>query len=220
MSVSVTGNSMNANSLKEKTDLHLARKIWHFSGVILIVVIYHNVSRAMSLQLITLIGSMIIFLDVFRQYSPMLNRILMGTFGPLMRNYEAKGLTGTSYMILGVFITIALFPTEVVKLALFFLATADPIASYIGIRYGQDRLWKNKSLQGSLAAFAVCVLVSFFYYLSKGLMMEKLLIVSILSGLAGAFSELVPVGKLDDNLVLPVLSATLLYGIFLLFGGF
>ena len=219
MSATVPSDSMTVNTLKEKSDIHLARKIWHFSGVILIVVIYHNVSRAMALQLMTFFGSLIIFMDVFRQYSPTANKILMKTFGPLMRKYEADGLTGTSYMMLGVFIAIAFFPTDVCKLALFFLATADPIASYFGIRFGRDRLFGNKSLQGTMAAFTVCLIVSFVYYVSKGLMLEKLLMVSVLSALAGAISEVIPVGKLDDNLVLPVLSASMLYGIFYLFGG-
>ena len=51
-------------------------------------------------------------------------------------------------------------------------------------------------------------------------MMDRLFMVSILAGLAGAISEAVPVGRLDDNLLLPVLSSTLLYGIYYIFGGF
>ena len=43
--------------------------------------------------------------------------------------------------------------------------------------------------------------------------------VALLAGLIGAFSELVPIGKLDDNFVFPVLSATLLTGLLKLFGG-
>ena len=40
------------------------------------------------------------------------------------------------------------------------------------------------------------------------LMRERLFIVCLLSGLSGAVSELMPVGKLDDNLVFPVVSAS------------
>ena len=51
-------------------------------------------------------------------------------------------------------------------------------------------------------------------------MINRLLIVGILSGFAGAISEAFPVGQLDDNLVLPVLSALQLWLIFYIFGGF
>lgn len=211
---------MNSHTLKDKSDLHLARKIWHFLGVILIVVVYHNVTRPVALQMITLFGSAVIIFDLVRQHNKGIGEFAIRFFGPVMRKSEINRLTGSSYLMLGVFIIVALFPTEVVKLSLFFLATADPIASYFGVRFGRDRLLGNKSLQGTVAAFTVCVLVSFFYYLSEGLMTDRLLMVSVLSGLAGAFSELVPIGPLDDNLILPVMSSGLLYGIFYLFGGF
>ena len=51
-------------------------------------------------------------------------------------------------------------------------------------------------------------------------MTERLFLVSMVSGLIGAFSELIPIGKLDDNFSFPILTAILLYGTFILFGGF
>ena len=113
-----------------------------------------------------------------------------------------------------------LFPHDIVTLSLLFLAIADPAASYFGIRYGKDRLWGQKSLQGSIAAFFACGLTSMVYYTVHHLMLDRLLIVGILSGLAGAIAEAAPLGQLDDNLVLPVLSALQLWLIFYVFGGF
>ena len=109
---------------------------------------------------------------------------------------------------------------HIVNLALLFLALADPIASYFGIRFGKDKLFGRKSLQGSIAAFFACTLTSMVYYVAHRLMLDRLLIVGILSGLAGAAAEALPVGPLDDNLVLPVLSSAQLWIIFYVFGGF
>ena len=76
-----------------------------------------------------------------------------------------------------------------------------------------------KSVQGSLAAFIACFVLSLLYFSVINLMRERMFIVCLLGGLIGAFSELLPVGKLDYNFVFPVVSATLLTGLFYLFGG-
>jgi dolichol kinase len=42
----------------------------------------------------------------------------------------------------------------------------------------------------------------------------------LLAGLVGAFAELIPIGKLDDNLTLPLMSAVGLSILFYFFGFF
>ncbi len=49
-----------------------------------------------------------------------------------------------------------IFPHDVTILTLLFLAFADPLASYFGIKYGKDKIFGHKSVQGSLAAFIIC----------------------------------------------------------------
>ena len=100
------------------------------------------------------------------------------------------------------------------------LAFGDPISSIVGVLYGKDKILGNKSLQGTMAGFAICTIVAGLFYYSKGLMLERIVLVSILSGLIGAISELIPVGKMDDNFSFPILAAAMLYILFLLFGGF
>ncbi len=148
-----------------------------------------------------------------------MNRVLMLLFRPFMRENERKRLAGLGYMMAGLLIIILIFPPVVVSLALLFLAVADPVASYFGIRFGKDKLIGEKSVQGSLAAFISCFLLSLIYFYAMNLMHERMFIVCLLSALIGAFAELVPVFKLDDNFVFPVVSSTLLTGLFYLFGG-
>lgn len=205
--------------LKNRSDLHVSRKVWHFCGVILIAIAYHNVERALGLQILTLVTFLNVWLEVYRRKSESFNNFLIRNFGSIMRESERRGLAGTTYLLFGVLTIVAIFPKSVVMLSLFFLAIADPIASYFGVKYGRDRLFGRKSLQGTLAAFFVCLAISMGYFVSHSLMTERLLIVSVLAGLIGAFSEAVPIGKLDDNFVLPVLSSCLLWCLFFLFGG-
>lgn len=206
--------------LKRHHDVHLTRKLWHFFGVLVVAVCYHNLSRAESIQWLLILGSICIALDVLRLLNPHVNKWAIKIMRPFMREHEKERLAGTTYLIVGVFVIVLFFDPLIVKLSLLFLALADPVASYFGILYGKDKLFGRKSLQGSFAAFITCFLISFFYFYSKELMLDRLFIASILGGLAGAVAEAAPVGRLDDNLVLPVLSSALLHGIFYLFGGF
>lgn len=206
--------------LKQRTDVHLARKIWHFSGVMLIAGIYSQVSRTLALQLISFFTFLCIVIDLVRHQWPPANRVMMAIFRPVMREHEKNRIAGISYLLLGSFIIILLFPKSIVLLSLLFLGVADPLASYVGIRYGQDKILGNKSLQGSLAAFFACTFIAAVYYFAQNIMTERLLMVSLLSGLIGAFSELIPIWRLDDNLTFPLVSSSLLWILFFVFGGF
>lgn len=207
-------------ALPTRDDLHLTRRFWHFCGVLVIVVLEWILNpRQAAIAALSASAFMISF-DILRLRSRRLNRFFTWLFGPFLRERETHGVTASAYMMAGVALIVCVFPKEVVLLALLFLAVADPLASYFGIRYGKDKLIGNKSLQGSLAAFAACFVISLVFYSSQNMMRDRLFIVCLLSGLIGAVSELVPVGKLDDNFVFPVLSATLLDALLYVFKGF
>ena len=157
--------------------------------------------------------------DVIRLKVPAMNRLFTWIFRPVMRETELQRVSGATSMLAGVTLIILIYPKVSVLLALLFLATADPLASYFGIRYGRDKLIGEKSVQGSFAAFTACFVLAIAYFWAGDLMMERLFIVSLLAGLIGAVSELTPIGRLDDNFVFPVLSATLLTGLLYVFGG-
>jgi dolichol kinase len=71
-----------------------------------------------------------------------------------------------------------------------------------------------------MAAFFVCTGVTFLFLLYHNYLIDRIIIVSLFAGLVGAFAELIPVGKLDDNLTLPVMSAIGLTVLFYFFGFF
>lgn len=205
--------------LRARNDIHLARRLWHFSGVMLIFALYWFVPGERAVLTALLLCVPVIAIDLTRLCVPRLNSTLTFLFRPFMRESERHRIAGLSFMLAGVLFIIVLFPRNVVLLTLLFLGVADPLASYFGIRYGKDKLIGEKSLQGSLAAFVACFLLSLLFFYAMDLMRERLFIVCLLGGLIGALSELVPVGKLDDNFVFPAVSGALLTGLFYLFGG-
>lgn len=203
---------------KKRSDIHLARKIWHMASVSMMAAVYAVASEKLSLTILVMAWLLFVPVDFIRQRVPMVNEILIHLFRPIMRDSEVQKVAGTSYLLTGVLIVVFIFPKEVVLLTLLFLAFADPIASYFGIRYGKDKIFGHKSLQGSLAAFIVCAVLTFGFLFSNNLLLDRIIVVSLLGGLIGALAELIPVYKLDDNLTLPILSSTSLWLLFLLFG--
>lgn len=159
-------------------------------------------------------------LDLLRKQLPSLNNILINVFAPIMRESEKNKIAGTTYLLNGVLLIMLFFPKPIVILCLLLLGTADPIASFVGLKYGKDKILGNKTLQGSLAAFAISTIVAAVFFFTTNTMTERLMIVSLLSGLVGTFSELIPVAKIDDNFTFPLLCACGLWGIYYLFGGF
>lgn len=205
---------------KKRSEIHWARKIWHMAGVSIMALIYAYVPFKVSAGILAVSWILFVPLDVLRQKYPSLNDLMLYVFRPIMRDNEAKGLAGTTYLLTGVSIIVFLFPRDIVLLTLLFLAFADPFASYFGIRYGKDKIFGHKSVQGTLAAFVTCMGLTFGYLVFKGILVDRLIIVGLLGGLIGALAELIPIAKLDDNLTLPVISATFLWLIFSLFGAF
>lgn len=209
----------NGMILKTKADLHLARKAWHFLGVLVIIALYQNSTRSESLRLAFITTFCFLAVDVLRQSIPTLNNFVFKVLGPIMREQERNKLAGTSWLLIGVTIIVFLFSDDVVTLSLLFLALGDPVASLIGVKYGKDKIVGNKTLQGTIAAFTVCFIISTIYFYYQNFMTDRILIVSVIAGLIGALSELIPILKLDDNFTYPVLSSSLLWGLFAIFGG-
>lgn len=209
---------MQAVELKKRSDVHWARKIWHMVGVSTILLLFVFLPEQWSRILITVGWLLFVPFDLIRQNKESVNKFTLGIFAPIMRQSELHKLAGTTYLLSGVALVVYFAPRPIVILTLLFLAFADPLASYFGIRYGKDKILGDKSLQGTLAAFGICFLLSLFFLLSTGILNQRIILVSILSGIIGALAELIPIAKLDDNFTLPVISATFLWILFSIFG--
>lgn len=210
---------MTTIEFKKKSDLHLARKIWHICGVFTIFCGWVLLPRWLAILSMITVWLVFVSIDLIRQRLPEFNTRLMSAFGPIMRNYEINRLAGTTYLLSGVLLIALVFNSGVVSLSLLFLAFADPIASFVGIKWGKDKIFGHKSVQGFIAAFVVCGLASYLFLTSYHVL-NYVLVVSLLAGLVGALSELIPVGKIDDNFTMPILSSLGLSILFYFFGFF
>lgn len=210
---------MQHQTLKQRNDIHLARKIWHCVGICAMAALYNWADLQLTWILLLITTGVFVPLDILRQKRPSLNRLTLRLFGAVMRRNETHHISGLSYLLIGS-LFLMFFPPPIVTLTLLFLAFGDPTASFFGLRFGKDRILGNKTLQGTMAAFGVCTVIAVLYYYFNNLMTERLLIVAPLSGLIGALAELLPIGKLDDNLTFPVVGSCLLWVLFQVYGGF
>jgi diacylglycerol kinase (CTP) len=211
--------NLTLSGLKNRSDLHVARKIWHMSSVFMMFAAWMFLPYWVSMTLLIVGWLLFVPVDFLRQKNPEINRSLMSVFRPIMRSSELNRLAGTTYLITGTLLITLFFNKGVVALSLLFLAFADPIASYVGIKYGKDKLFGHKSVQGFIAAFVVCAVLC-YAFLFHSQVQEYIWMASLLAGLIGALAELIPLAKLDDNFTMPVVSSIGLTVLFYFFGYF
>lgn len=213
----MTETNITHSGFKNRSDLHVARKIWHMAGVFCIFAGWILLPLWVSITLLSICWVLFVPADFMRQKNSEMNRSVLRLFQPIMRKNEVDRLAGTTYLLTGVILIASFFDRGVVALSLLFLAFADPIASYVGIKYGKDKIFGHKSVQGFMAAFFVCAVLCYIYLSSNGVH-EHILIASLLAGLVGALAELIPLWKIDDNFTMPVLSSIGLSILFYFFG--
>ncbi len=190
-----------------RTDLHIARKLWHMlSGVTGLLIFYRTGASASSAATILLVLAVLAFLVEFtRLRNDNFNNLVMFFLKPIMRESEKNSVSGLPFYALGVSLSLFFFPTKIAILSVLFLIFADPIASFFGILYGRDKILPNKSLQGTIAAFSVCYTATLVYSVLHAGSSMNVLTFALLGGAIGALSELCS-QFVDDNLCIPVLS--------------
>jgi dolichol kinase len=206
---------MNAE-FKKKSDLHLLRKAWHMLGVLALFFIWNFLTYPISVYIFIALWLFLVPGDFVRVKYPYYNKMFNTLFRPILRSTELNKLAGTTYLLTSVIFISLTFSHAIVSISLLFLAFADPIASFVGIKWGRHKIFGHKSYQGFFAAFIVCMAVTYFY-LSYFNMTGAILLIALIAGLCGALAELIPLGQMDDNFTMPILSSICLYFLFIFF---
>lgn len=104
--------------------------------------------------------------DLLRHRFASVNRLYVRLLGALMRESEYAGYNGVIWYLLGTWSVLYFLPKDVGVMSVLLLSWCDTAASTFGRLWGQYtiRLRRGKSLAGSLAAFAVGIATSYFFY--------------------------------------------------------
>lgn len=170
--------------------------------------------------------------DYIRFKNRAFNKLYIAVMGPLMRQKEIDSYNGVIFYLAGLIFVFSLFPKDIALISLLLLSWADTSASTFGRAFGYltPKIGPNKSLAGSIAAFATGIVSAvilyqyfipkFSYYNSSSDIMWKpensilsFPLFTLCCGFIGAFSEAIDIQGIDDNLTIPVLSAIGLYTI-------
>jgi len=138
--------------------------------------------------------------DILRMNFTLAEKYFLTICSKLLRQNEIrKGLTGASYLFIGMTITILIFDKQAAVPAMLFLCVADPMAAIFGKNFGKIKIY-NKTLAGFLA-FSITASVIVISITDYGLTGMGIALLT-------AAVELLPIG-INDNLVIPLVSGTL-----------
>ncbi|MFO1518963.1 MAG: hypothetical protein U1F57_04770 [bacterium] len=200
------------DNLGEHEAIQWPRKIWHALASLGIVWVY-LFSRGTMTAKMTVFGCFTFYAticDSLRMISPRFNTLVMRDLKKFMRKREATRLNSMTFYALSTFFVCLLYPKGPAILSILFLGLGDTAASLVGIKWGRHKIFGRRySMEGSLAFFATCFLLTFLYPLLVPAFSGNIWVLAFFGGLIGMTSEWASY-RLDDNLVIPLYSATLL----------
>ncbi len=183
----------------------IIRKTIHlsFNSFIPLAYLFLNIPKIWMVILLSIALVVFVMIDLGRTRDGCLSKIFGKLFNGMLRSHELDGkLTGASYVLIGSFISIAIFPKEIAVLALLFTAVGDTAAALYGKKFGKLRIW-NKTLEGSIAGLIACLIITLFFPQIPN-------IIKFSGTFAAMFIELLPI-KIDDNLRIPLFSGFVMY---------
>ncbi len=198
--------------LASRQQLQWSRKFFHtFSGLAgLWFWAYSGLSDWIVLGVLGAYFTYAVLTEIFRKKYPAYNRWMIKIIGGMMREREKTNISSATYYIGSMFLVMLVFPKEVSILTLFFIAVGDTIAGIVGVLWGRHKITRHASLEGTLACFTVCFLATCFFVSGhmQGFALQgfNVILFSLLAGVIACIAES-SFKKLDDNLVMPLLSA-------------
>jgi len=191
----------------------LWRRLWHLIGGSFFPILALFIPREMLLITLGAMTAIFVVWEIVRFTSPSVNRWMVLHLGVILKKEERSRLTGTTCLLLSSLAVFLLFEKYVSITSLLFLSIGDLMATVVGEKFGK-RIVFNKSLEGSLACLAICLVI--------GIVMTRVspamvLPVAIVGAVSATIVELLPI-PIDDNLTIPLFSAGIMTLAALYFG--
>jgi glycerol-3-phosphate acyltransferase PlsY len=134
--------------------------------------------------------------DLLRLSDRRLRGFFLRLFRSLIRPHEEEHLLGSTHYMIAALLSVVVFDHEIAIAALTYLVLGDAAAAIVGKRFGTPWFW-GKSPQGSVACFAVCLLIGLPLLSSPWL--------ALAGAVSATIAEAMP-SPLDDNMRVPIFS--------------
>ncbi|EGC37078.1 hypothetical protein DICPUDRAFT_97356 [Dictyostelium purpureum] len=186
----------------------LKRKGFHFFGLV-IPIIYilglHYTTFMTRGFAVKLLGSITLGYFIWEQLRlnvPAVSEFCVKMYGHMMREKEKDRMNGVFFYLLGSTICIYFFHPLIAVSSMLFLIIGDFTAALVGISYGRTKIG-NKSLEGTMAMFLVCFVLSFAMFFNQSLGEH----IAFWGSLVATLVELFNPSFVDDNLTIPIIGA-------------
>ncbi|MDD4878366.1 MAG: SEC59/DGK1/VTE5 family protein [Candidatus Nanoarchaeia archaeon] len=186
-----------------KTDwLEIKRQLFHlFLGISIVLLYNFQILSARRMFIILVIGILISIAST---------RYKVPGIAWFLERFERKHAKfpgqGAIFFVLGCFTVIGLFPPNIASAAILVLAAGDSFSTLIGKHFGKHKMG-SKSVEGTIAGIVLGFLGAFIF-------------VPFLTAFLGAFVAMISEALdiklfnkvIDDNLLVPVVAAIVMYG--------
>ncbi|MCF8109639.1 MAG: hypothetical protein K9J81_11690 [Desulfohalobiaceae bacterium] len=136
-----------------------------------------------------------------KKWDPFQNYFLK-LFKIFLRPAEKNHFTGATYFLIAGLLCLLLFDRSIAYTVTAFMIVGDAAAALVGMHFGRIRLSSGKSLEGTAACVAACLL---FWTLFPKTGFALALTAALLTGIL----ELIPT-RINDNLAVPVICGLIL----------
>jgi len=174
------------------------RKLIHLSAV-LVPILAELISK--TIVLIGLCAIVIVYLteEMLRLSGRRVPGVTAFTLKMSRSGEDAHLILRPVYLAVGIVLTLLLFPSAIAYAAIVIVAVADPVAAYMGTRFGRTHIRNKKTLEGSLAGLTVSFLLASLIVTPAE---------AFLGAVGGMVMELVDFP--DDNLSMPIAAGALM----------
>lgn len=178
------------------------RRVFHATNGTLVVLALEifglPVTTAAVVLAAILAGTLLI--DLIRLFDPKLNTLFFKVFAPLASPREERKIASSTWYALSALLVLLLFPRDYAMGGILVLAWADPAASVVGQKWGKIRFLAG-SVKGTLT-FALVAFGALMFFVPWRLALPAAVVTAVV--------EASPI-RLDDNLIVPITAAGLLY---------
>ena len=146
-----------------------------------------------------------VLLELGRRLSSRFNALLVDTMlGKISRPHESHQVPAATWYAVAILMGVILFPQHAIELGLLVLAIGDPVASLVGKTWGKKKIFREKSVAGTLGFIGSASMLAFaFLTVVVGMGMLKALGIAFAVSVVGAVAELYS-HRLDDNFTVPL----------------
>ncbi|MDX9970304.1 MAG: hypothetical protein RBS56_00145 [Candidatus Gracilibacteria bacterium] len=126
---------------------------------------------------------------------------ILKVFSILFRKHEEDSISGAAFFVIACLICFAVFNYWVAVLAMFMTVFGDMFAAIMGRSFGTTKIYKEKTIIGTLSGFTANVIVGMLIFHIHPFLV-------LIMAFTATFSEAVT-AKLDDNLTVPLFAGFL-----------